>query len=308
MSHPARVLRAEEEALWLPLLSPEALGVDDASMFEDWRSQLRLAARTGLLQLVVAGPERGPRVVLGVTRPAPGHRALLFGLGEPDPLGVRAALALLQGEASLVTMAETAGTAWLEAALGAGLQPVTHQVFVDHLPRVADLASQTVAPGGVEPWDDGHLADLARLVADGNAGTVSGLALCQPAVPTRQAIEAHMLGLAAPGGALMREASFLVREGGRALGAVWVTLSEHGPLLYEVVVDPAARGRGLGRLLVRAAQRALLAAGHAEMRFHTTDVNAPVHRLYGPGEAEEVSSWRAAWWMGPEVLAEAAPA
>jgi ribosomal protein S18 acetylase RimI-like enzyme len=306
VAHVARVLGGDDEPLWVPLLTPEALGVADADEFASWRTQLRFAARTGMLALVhvVGGADASP-VVVAASRPAPRHRAILFGLGQACPEAMGAACRLLQQDAQLVTVTEDAGASWLEAAVAAGLTPVRHQVFVDHLDRIPDLALEPSPCPGLAPWDDGGLEEAATLVAVGNAGTVPGLALCAPQVPTRTAIRDHMRGLASPDGPLMREASFVYREGRVALGAVWVTRSEEGPVLYELAVAPEARGRGLGRLLVRATQRALRAAGHAEMRFHTTDVNAPVHRLYGPGEVEPVTSWRAAWWMAPEVLAEA---
>ncbi|MEB3330226.1 MAG: GNAT family N-acetyltransferase [Candidatus Sericytochromatia bacterium] len=299
----ARVLGRDDEPLWLPLLTPEALGAPDAGEFASWRSQLLLAARTGLLSLIHVPGGRGlPPAVVAASRPAPGHRAILFGLGPARPAVVQAVHQVLRRDAQLVTITEEAGVAWLEAAVGAGYSPLRHQVFVDHLDRIPNEALDGPLEPAISPWED---EDAAALVAAANAGTVSGLVLCAPQVPTRSGIRDHVRSLASEGGALMREASFVLREAGVALGAVVVTRSEQGPVLYELAVAPEARGRGLGRVLVRAAQRALRAAGHAEMRFHTTDTNAPVHRLYGAGEVELVASWRTACWMAPEVVGEA---
>jgi thiosulfate/3-mercaptopyruvate sulfurtransferase len=78
-------------------------------------------------------------------------------------------------------------------------------------------------------------------------------------------------------------------EEGLIVGSVALVLSgEFGEILQSdeeagfrmLVVDPAARGRGIGELLVRACLDRARAAGKRRMVLSTDDRMAPAHRLY----------------------------
>ena len=75
------------------------------------------------------------------------------------------------------------------------------------------------------------------------------------------------------------------RNGGAILG--WVHVQEvltleAGPWadLGGLVVDDAARGRGVGRTLVEAAERWAIARGYREMRVRSNVVRAGAHQFY----------------------------
>jgi ribosomal protein S18 acetylase RimI-like enzyme len=81
-------------------------------------------------------------------------------------------------------------------------------------------------------------------------------------------------------GPFLREASFVVEEGGRSVGASLVTLNESLPFLAHLVVHPDMQRRGIGSLLIEATGNALHSANHAEMELIVTEANEPAVNLY----------------------------
>lgn len=61
----------------------------------------------------------------------------------------------------------------------------------------------------------------------------------------------------------------VARDGGRVMAAAAVEPYGHAGLLRSVVVEPAARGTGLGRLIVEAAEDAARTAGIRELYLLT---------------------------------------
>ena len=59
-------------------------------------------------------------------------------------------------------------------------------------------------------------------------------------------------------------------------------MSLRGPagVLYDIVVDPAHRGRGIGRLLLDATLAALAARGAPRVVLSTAERNEPAQRLF----------------------------
>ncbi|HUI38722.1 MAG TPA: GNAT family N-acetyltransferase, partial [Thermoplasmata archaeon] len=84
-------------------------------------------------------------------------------------------------------------------------------------------------------------------------------------------------------GRFLDEASFAyVSPDDQLLGCVLV--AEQNPrraIVLDIVVDPAARRRGVGRFLLRTALRAVRALGFEGMRLWVTETNAPANGLYG---------------------------
>jgi ribosomal protein S18 acetylase RimI-like enzyme len=81
-------------------------------------------------------------------------------------------------------------------------------------------------------------------------------------------------------GPFLHEASFVVEEGGRSLGASLVTLYESLPFLAHIVVHPDMQRRGIGTLLIEASGKALHSASHAEMELIVTEANESAVNLY----------------------------
>ncbi len=75
-----------------------------------------------------------------------------------------------------------------------------------------------------------------------------------------------------------KRASSLVEEGGRLMGACFVTLFVGAPVVWDVAVHPCARGRGLARAMLCRALSGLYPA-HGSVRLFVEAGN-PVQALY----------------------------
>jgi ribosomal protein S18 acetylase RimI-like enzyme/rhodanese-related sulfurtransferase len=120
-------------------------------------------------------------------------------------------------------------------------------------------------------------ARIGRLNVDGYLG--DGLA--------SEGYAVHLADVASR--ARMAELLVVRDEDGRIVGSVALVLSgEFGEILESddeaafrmLVVDPVARGRGIGELLVRACLDRARAAGKRRMVLSTDERMAPAHRLY----------------------------
>jgi ribosomal protein S18 acetylase RimI-like enzyme len=63
-------------------------------------------------------------------------------------------------------------------------------------------------------------------------------------------------------------------------GPDYMSLRGAAGVLYDIVVDPAHRGRGVGRLLLDATLPALAALGAPRVLLSTAEQNAPAQRLF----------------------------
>jgi ribosomal protein S18 acetylase RimI-like enzyme len=63
-------------------------------------------------------------------------------------------------------------------------------------------------------------------------------------------------------------------------GRDWMSLRGPAGVLYDIVVDPAHRGRGVGRALLEATVAALRSRGSPQVVLSTADRNAAAHRLF----------------------------
>lgn len=77
-------------------------------------------------------------------------------------------------------------------------------------------------------------------------------------------------------------------EGGTVIGYTyagvegrdWMSLRGPAGVLYDIVVDPAHRGRGVGRALLEATVAALRSRGSPQVVLSTADRNAAAQRLF----------------------------
>jgi len=76
------------------------------------------------------------------------------------------------------------------------------------------------------------------------------------------------------------DCSVAAEDGGRLVAATFLVDAPYGPLIADVMVDPAERGRGLGRAVLGRSLVALRAAGETVAVLNVTDENVPALRLY----------------------------
>jgi ribosomal protein S18 acetylase RimI-like enzyme len=77
-------------------------------------------------------------------------------------------------------------------------------------------------------------------------------------------------------------------EGGTVIGYTyagvegrdWMSLRGPAGVMYDIVVDPAHRGRGVGRALLEATVAALRSRGSPQVVLSTADRNAAAQRLF----------------------------
>jgi ribosomal protein S18 acetylase RimI-like enzyme len=86
--------------------------------------------------------------------------------------------------------------------------------------------------------------------------------------------------LVAEDGAALGFCSVYAMFPGRELGAMWY--------LKELFVSAAARGRGVGEALIRAAAREVIARGGQRLEFTTDGMNAAAQRFYARMDAPVV--------------------
>jgi ribosomal protein S18 acetylase RimI-like enzyme len=76
----------------------------------------------------------------------------------------------------------------------------------------------------------------------------------------------------------------LARDGGAIVGSLTLVLyripTRSQGMIHDVVVDEAARGRGVGEALTREAQRIAVEAGADSIRLTTRPHREAAHRLY----------------------------
>lgn len=297
-----RRLAPEEVDTWSHFLTPQVAGLADPEQFTAWRGQVWTAARFGMFEahgvFPASGPAGGPTAVL-LVQEAGGHRVVMLGLGDLAGDALRQAIGHLMASSTAVSWQEDTGPGWADRLADLGVRRFDQQSWVNHLAPVMARLADVPPDSAVVPWDDAWLDDAVRLVVAANAGSLAGLVLALPHPPTAAGLELQVRAMVTPAGKLLREASFGYLIDGALAGVVLIVAMPDGPALYELAVDAATRGRGAGKHLVHAAQRALYALGHPTMLFWTTDANAPVHRISKPGESEVVESVPSAYWLAP---------
>jgi len=123
------------------------------------------------------------------------------------------------------------------------------------------------------------------------AGRVTALAYREFVRPGSGDWETYLKRIADVAERAARTTILVVSEDGRILGSATLELNqrteaEDGTLAPEEAhirmlgVDPSARGRGLGPLLMQACEARAVAAGKTRMTLHTTERMAAARRMY----------------------------
>lgn len=296
-----RRLAPEQVDTWSHLLTPQAAGLADPAQFKDWRNQVWTAARFGMFEtygVFRADEPAGKPLAVLLVQEGGGHRAVMLGVGDFSGDALAHAISHLMATSAAVSWQGDTGPGWAERLADLGVRRFDHQSWVNRLaPANARLAEVPVDPA-VVPWDDAWIEEAIGLVVTANTGTLAGLVLALPHPPTAAALTAEVRSLLTGEGKLMRNASFGYLIDGRLVGVALIAAMPEGPVLYELAVSAATRGRGAGKHLTHAAQRALFAAGHQDLLFWTTDANAPVQRI-SPWDSELVESVPSAYWLAP---------
>ena len=145
-----------------------------------------------------------------------------------------------------------------------------------------DSEIQRFPESRVREWESDDLEPMARLGARAYARSKDVRAFAVDG--TVDEWTEYVTGLVTrPGcGRFLPEASFSIdREAGELEAAVLTT--EVGPStshIAQIAVDPGARRRGLGRMLIRAAIARSMALGYRRMTLLVAEANTPAVRLY----------------------------
>lgn len=180
-----------------------------------------------------------------------------------------------------------------------GFRQLLRQVFTQDLSRVP---MQHPEPPDLEVrvMTTGDRSAARELFARTHAHSVEGMYTTWPKPPTVERCAAEFdTYLSGAQGEVVATACVVVCAGERLVGVICcaATDTEGTAALLGLAVDPEVRGKGLSRILVRRAQRALKEAGFARMLFLTTDRNAPVHRLFTPEEIVSTETFPIRLWL-----------
>jgi GNAT superfamily N-acetyltransferase len=90
-------------------------------------------------------------------------------------------------------------------------------------------------------------------------------------------------------GPMIVDCSFVASHEGRIVATAVVVLSQDGPLLAHLLVEPEMSRRGLGTFLLQASGNALLDAGYTRLDLYVTEDNDPAVNLYRKVGFEEIA-------------------
>lgn len=207
---------------------------------------------------------------------------------------------LLSIEDGIAGIQENVRTAVLA---GRGFRQITR---IDMFYRAdAPLPKAPVEPPGLRTLRAEDLPSVARFLRESYADFPLDLALFRTSNDPEEDLRgAARFLLGGELGAWWSDASFAVvdpADDGRLLAAVIV--NEHrGALITELGVVPEARGRGLGRVLLRRAIEATRRRGADRVRLVVTLANRRAHALYISMGFEPDPRNVGSLWIDPEAL------
>lgn len=264
---------------------------------------LRAGAAAGLVsgRVRVAVAEAADGTLAGLlAQGGEGCWVLAASLGSAEPAARLAAFDALTADARLVVWDDEGEPAWLPLFAARGATPFERREMVQVVARARHHALPEDPALTLAPWQAGPEAEaVLDALAAASAATLNGVFLTTPAPPTRAAVR-KVLGeaLVSAERPFRPDASFVARLDGRPIGVV-LTLAGAAPgevLLFDLLVAPEARGRGVARRLIMALQEAVVAAGDSHIRFLTLGHNDPVLKLFHADELDASEARRYARW------------
>jgi ribosomal protein S18 acetylase RimI-like enzyme len=167
------------------------------------------------------------------------------------------------------------------SSLASALTRLRFDLQIHHYLEAAVSVRPTSATSGVRPLRREDGASLVRLLARAYAGSPTARCFAPNARLEEWAqYVAHMLSGPAIG-TWLPEASFVMERDGAVVAAVVTTeVARSIAHVAQIAVDPAARGTGLGRLLLRQALSTAAGLGAKRATLVVADDNAGARRLY----------------------------
>ena len=128
-------------------------------------------------------------------------------------------------------------------------------------------------------WDAAHRAEYAR-------GLIAHVGMSREDAEAK--VERDVAGVLPEGLATPGTRIWAVEDDGRTVGTLFVGLRDGVAWLYDITIDEAERGRGVGRAAMTALEGEVRALGHAMIRLNVWGANEVARGLYGSlGWAEE---------------------
>jgi GNAT superfamily N-acetyltransferase len=120
-------------------------------------------------------------------------------------------------------------------------------------------------------WDDAHRAEYER-------GLVEFAGLSRDAA---RAKVAHDVPSVLPDGLATADTRFwVIEDDGRRVGTIFLGIRGGEAWLYDIVIDEAERGRGLGRAAMLTLEDEVRALGHDSIALNVWGGNAVARTLY----------------------------
>ena len=219
-------------------------------------------------------------------------------LAEREALLEEAIAALLSPETLAVMAPERFGDTLLSPVLQRhGFQRIERIDMIQELSRVPTAALDVPEPFRLVDWDARREPEAAALLSASNQGTIDGLFLCFPELPSPEACLARLEAIrAGQFGAFLPGVSAMVLDGDRLVGLLLATQS--GPdevFLYELALGREVQGQGLAPVLIRRLQEEARARRLGGIRFMWCDFNRAVRKLFPPETI--LTETRDPWWI-----------
>jgi ribosomal protein S18 acetylase RimI-like enzyme len=299
-----------DELLELVQLLRQALAHREEAPSGDWVEEVAADLRAGRKPGWYYASETGGGLAFYSSRGAEGFGHVhVSGTAEAEERAYRLAIALLDGVAPEVRSLDVGFTGLAleeERRLLGRLSIRAGSTVIDRHEMERTLGPLDGAPLGPPPSGLEHVAvgdvtldALADLDQRAFAGTVDELLIGRGIDDNRRVLRAFFEGHM---GRYLPEAStaLLASEPPRLVGVILsAERSARRAVFLDFMVDPAERGRGYGRYLLRWGLRALWALGYSSVHLWVTASNLPARRLYDATDFRPIAAATIYRWDRP---------